>query len=283
VCKSTGPGTHACSCAKGFRRASPDAKTCDAVNQCADALKAKKSLCGKNGTCRYTKPGKYHCDCKAGFKRVAVPGATAAQHRKAKCVEVNGCDTNPCSPYAKCTAKGLGKFECACRKGFSGDGHTCVVQPGFKAVTINGKTSIVPMVKGDAHDSQLGVIEAMLGKLADDGSAPAAAAPKAAGTAAEPNLDGRSALAAVAAQVNSLEKSAEAMAAEAKAETEALLALQRQSRAENAKLMEALTSKTESILDKAVDVTHEVMVHTPHAEGNHGNAAAAAGPSVSAK
>jgi len=212
---------------------------------------------------------------------MSVPGLTKEQTKKAKCVEIKGCDSNPCSPYATCTNGKLGAYDCKCQAQFSGDGHTCVVQPGHKAVTINGKVTIVPINTGDHHDTQLGVIEAMLGRLGTDDTPTPAAVQQMTGKP-EPNADGRAALAAVAAQVNSLEQSSAAMAAEAKAETEALLALQRQSKAESAKLLEALQSKTESILDVAVDATHKIMTHTPHPEGQHGPKDGAS-PSVATK
>lgn len=281
-CTSTGPALHKCRCTAGFRR--KDEKECVAIDRCADAAAEKKTLCGAHGTCTYAAPGQYKCQCNAGYKRVAAEGVTKAGKPRSKCVEIKGCDSNPCSHQAVCTNQPLGKFECKCNDKFSGDGIKCEVQAGFKAIMVNGKPQIVPLHPGDAHDDKLAVIEAMLGKFATEeptaiaaafgGSAdtigagagantqntPAAPATGAAGAAAAaPNAEDRSHLEAVARRINSLEASTQAMAEQAKAETQALMALQQQSKAENERLLKALEAKTSSVLDNAVDALHAVL------------------------
>lgn len=266
-CKSTGPGTHKCSCAAGHKR--KDAKECVAINKCADAKDAKKALCGAHGTCSYTAPGKYKCVCNAGYKRVAAPGKTKSGKARSKCVEVKGCDANPCSAYAVCTNKPMGKFECKCKPKFSGDGIKCIVQPGLKAITVAGKLQLVPIAKGDKHDDQLSVIEAMLGSLAADGDQPKSAIAAVEPKVAEPNLKDRSKLQAVARRVNTLEATTKAMAEQAAAETQALLNLQKSSKAETERLFQVLAAKTDGAFDAAIDATHATLTHTPHRAGEH--------------
>jgi len=263
-----------------------DAKGCAPINKCVDAAAAKKVLCGAHGTCSFTAPGKYKCVCNSGFKRVSVSGKTKSGKPRSKCVEIHACESNPCSRYAVCTNLPGGKFACKCKAKYAGDGRTCTVQPGFKAVTLpNGKHMIVPIQKGDKHDTDLTVIEQMLGRLQADAETPVPGTQQAAvaasvGATAEPKADDRTHLLAVTRRINSLEQTTQQMAKQATAETAALMALQAQSKAENARLMKVLESKADGVMDTVLDATHDTLSHIKHAEGQHLKAGASAGPSI---
>jgi hypothetical protein len=200
---------------------------------------------------------------------VAAEGKTKSGKPRSKCVEIKGCDANPCSRWAKCTNLPLGKFSCKCFDKFSGDGVRCTVQPGFKPLMVGGKMQIVPMIKGDAHDDQLSVIEAMLGKFAAEGEQPVAQQVAAATGEKPVNAEDRSHLAAVRARINKLESTTAAMASQAAAETEALKALQAKSKSETEKLLKMFEAKTDAVFDTVIDETHAALTHTPHAAGNH--------------
>jgi len=247
------------------------AKVCKPVNKCNEQ-DPKKPICPPDSTCLFTEPGKFKCGCKAGFR---------LSKKQNKCVEIVGCASNPCSKYAKCSRTAPGQFKCQCITGFSGDGIKCTVQPGSKAVVIGGKMQIVPLVKGDVHDEQLGVIEAMLGKMSSE--EPTAVAKAFGGSAQTIGLgaganptptvaqtdEERSRLEAVRRRVATLEKTTEALADAAKRETEELKKLRDQSAAENERVLKALTSKADGLLDTVTDQTHDIITHTPHDEGGH--------------
>jgi len=126
---------------------------------------------------------------------------------------------------------------------------------------IGGKLTVVPIHPGDKHDTDLSVIEAMLGKLATDDTVPVATTLGAAPKVPEPNADDSN-LQDVTKRVVGLEQSTEAMAQQMRLETEALQKLRAQSAAENASLMKALEDRTEHVLDQAIDATHSVLTHT---------------------
>jgi len=247
-------------------------------------------------------PGKFACDCAKGWR---------FEKKAKKCVEIDGCASNPCSKWAVCSKTQPGQFSCKCRKGFSGDGVRCQVQEGSKAIMLNGKVEIVPVSKGDKHDADLSVIEAMLGRMvAEDpaasssaaqafgdnnaaaadaaatttSSASAASATSAAASASASSTSTPSATAAAKAaadpdrldrvrrRVLTLEQTTEALAEAAKKETEELAKLREQSAADNARVLQALNAKADVLMGVVTDATHDIMVTTPRP--------AASGPSV---
>jgi len=81
--------------------------------------------------------------------------------------------------------------------------------------------------------------------------------------------DSRDHLEWVKKRVATLEASTAALAAAAQAETDELKKLREQSAMANARMVKALEQQTLAALDTAMDTTHGIMTHTPHAEGEH--------------
>jgi hypothetical protein len=179
-------------------------------------------------------------------------------------------------------------------------------EPGAIAAAFGGSAGTI----GAGGAANIANTPGAAAAAAASGAAPAAAAGSA---AARPNAENRSHLEAVAARINNLEATTKAMAEQAKAETEALMVcgggttsfyllarspssrrsvrsplscalfcapqnLQKQTKAENERLLQALEAKAGSVLDVAIDATHAVLTHTPHAEGQHNAAPNAASP-----
>jgi len=148
---------------------------------------------------------------------------------------------------------------------------------------------IVPLVKGDAHDQDLSVIEAMLGNMASQepnavakafGGSPATigAGGGANPTPPGPAVEDISRLEAVRRRVVGLEQTTSQLADAARRETEELRKLREQSAKENERVLQVLTNKADSLLDQVTDQTQEIMTHTPHAEGHHKATMDAFGP-----
>jgi hypothetical protein len=257
-----GAGGHSCACSKGHRRSKENAKDCTAVNKCDDAVAEKKALCGANSACSFTGPGKYACKCNSGFH---AEGAN-------KCVATPACAKNPCSKFAHCSADPANPSapKCECLEGFVGDGATCAVKPGHKAIMLGGKMEIIPIKPGDTHDNDVAVLEAMLKKLSvDDNPVAAAIKPTATPAGPEPNADDQSKLLDVSKKVQSLEESARLMAEQTKAETAALMKLRESAAATKAEFVKAMEATTDRLADSVIEATHDVLIHTPHKAGEH--------------
>ncbi|XP_015278042.1 PREDICTED: stabilin-2 [Gekko japonicus] len=110
-CIYLGPNRHTCACQNGY---DGDGQVCTPIEPCH----TKSVHCPTESTvCKYDGPGKSHCECKEHFSNF---------------VDGEGCSmtdicasNNPCHKYAMCTMIAPGKTQCACQKGYGGNGFVC--------------------------------------------------------------------------------------------------------------------------------------------------------------
>ncbi|XP_041379174.1 neurogenic locus notch homolog protein 1-like, partial [Gigantopelta aegis] len=113
VCGNT-VGSYTCTCKVGF---SGDGHTCTA---CQSNIKYG-SNCIKSCSDRNCANSRSTCDANTG----ACDGDCKQGWRDVDCTQdINECEQNPCGLNANCTNTN-GSYTCACRTGYSGDGHSC--------------------------------------------------------------------------------------------------------------------------------------------------------------
>ncbi|XP_048356379.1 stabilin-2 isoform X2 [Sphaerodactylus townsendi] len=110
-CTYFGPSRHTCTCQNGFQG---DGHICTPIDPC----QTKSVHCPTESTvCKYDGPGKAHCQCTEHFSNFV--------HGEGCHVTDICASNNPCHKYATCTMIAPGKTQCACRKGYGGNGFVC--------------------------------------------------------------------------------------------------------------------------------------------------------------
>lgn len=124
-CHKTGPGTHICTCKRGFSRISDT--SCSPIDPCV----SNPGICGDNSICKNIAPDEYVCSCFENF--ISKNGAD--------CVPINPCTTTvDCGSTAICVFEGPGNYSCvSCPDGFEISDPECTINNPCMDETICGE------------------------------------------------------------------------------------------------------------------------------------------------
>jgi len=130
---------YTCQCKNGFRG---DGFDCQDVNECdflGDGGHSGGHFCTQpNSKCVNTK-GSYKCECLEGYTAKHLAG------KQLLCEPIDLCSipkSSVCHENATCSFAGPGRFNCACKPGFTGDGHLCL--PVCRGGCENGGRCLAP-------------------------------------------------------------------------------------------------------------------------------------------
>ncbi|KAL2517807.1 Wall-associated receptor kinase 2 [Abeliophyllum distichum] len=98
---------------------------------CVEVQKSSDFACQENSICVDSDTGLegYRCNCSNGYE--------GNPYLRPGCQDINECENNPCHEKGICTNT-PGGYNCSCRRGYIGDGRTCIAQHSNKLVVYTG-------------------------------------------------------------------------------------------------------------------------------------------------
>ncbi|KAL2544933.1 Wall-associated receptor kinase-like 9 [Forsythia ovata] len=98
---------------------------------CVEVQKSSDFACQENSICVDSDTGLegYRCNCSNGYE--------GNPYLRPGCQDINECENNPCHEKGICTNT-PGGYNCSCRRGYLGDGRTCIAQHSNNLVVYTG-------------------------------------------------------------------------------------------------------------------------------------------------